>query len=300
MIHGSTGEAGLMWAALKKCKDHFGSLALLMLFQLLLRLIALAPAVLGFAGVGEGVISGWLYYAMSMLMYVLLVMPFRFHAGQWLRYFAGEGLEKPDWKIPYGAWLVKGLLRLVRGLPWGIPVFAVMGYLVIGSAVLPYNRMWQPVQNLSLIFGMEPTLLNGIVAGTPLLLLMILIFCFGWMADLPAEYRIPGDGRWHGAARMKNAGRLLKNFCVNTLLFLPALAGMLAVIIPYIFGNVDFSGSVLKTIRDMTNLMDQPLPLEIAGMLAGILLLVYMPLCALRKMRNALLTDRMLGGRHAA
>lgn len=290
-------QLSLMKKALNRCKMHAGPLSALMLCQLLIRLIALAPAVIGFTGAGGEGIPGWVYYSLSILFYVFLVMPSRFFAGQWLRYFAGDTV-KAALKIPYGRWLGKGLIRLAKGLPWGIPVFAVLGYLVIGSAVLPYNQMWRPVQNLALIFGMEATLLGGVIAALPMLLLMILLFCFGWLLDMPVEYRLEGqDPIWERKGRM---GILIKNFCVNTLLFLPALAGILAVMIPYILSNVDFSGNLLKTIRDMTKLMDAPLPMGIMGAIAGIFLLLYLPLCVVRKMRNALLSDDLLGGENAA
>ena len=296
MIHHAQAQQGLMKRALRACRAHAASLSLLMLCQMLIRLIALTPVGLGIVGVGEGIIPGWVYYVLSIILYVFLVIPARFLAGERLRRFAGCNRQSEK-QAAYGHLLVKGLIRLAKGLPWGIPVFGVLGYLVIGSAVLPYNQMWQPVQNLALIFGMKATLLGGVIAALPMLLMMILLFCFGWLLNLPMEYHLEGqDPKWEQKGKL---GVMVKNFCVNTLLFLPALVGVLIVIIPYILGNVDFTGSVLKTIRDMTKLMDQPLPMGILGALFGIFLLLYLPLCTVRKMRNALLSDDLLGGKNA-
>lgn len=291
---------GLMSAAISGIKKHPGQLIRVLLCQLLLRFLALTPALLGILGAGGGSIPPILFYALTVLLYVLLVMPFRFRAGVQLRLLAADGGKKADMELCYFRWLKLGLIRLLRGLPFGIPVFAVLGYLVIGSKVLPYNQMWRPVQNLALIFGMEPTLLYGILAGIPIFLLLVLLSCLGWLRDMPSEYRLPCDQPWNRSKRKEARGSMLKNFGVNTLLFLPALLGACGVIIPYIFSNVNFSGSVLMTIRDMTNLMDQPVPAGLLMLLIGDFLILYLPLCALRKMRNAALTEKLLGGHHAA
>ena len=269
---------------------------MLMASQLLLRIIALAPAAFGILGAAKEIIPGWAFFILSLCLYIFLVMPFRFYAGKRFRYFIADDPNGFEGKITYGRWLKKGLIRLGRGLPWGIPFFAVLGYLIIGSAVLPYNTMWQPVMNLAPIFGMEATLLNGIISGIPIVILFILLFCFGWLLDMPVEYGI----RWKYAAAKREMGRLLGNFAVNTLLFLPALAAFCMIGVPYVMGQLDFSGSVLKTIRSFNVLMETPVPPAILISLGAVFLFLYLPLCTLRKMRNAALTDKMAEEYHAA
>jgi len=276
-----------------------GRLTSLMLEQLLLRLLAIFPVLLSLRGVAQGV-SGWICLGLTLLIYAFLVMPMRFYAGQKMGRMLHPGLPA-DFGFSYLRCLKKGLIRLGMGLPFGIPFLAAMGYLAIGPSVLPMNDMWQPIQNLALIVGMEPKLINGGMVGLVLLVLMILLFCVGWLMNMPAEY-LPLSGKqpWHGGMRKGKIGRLLVHFGVNVLLFLPALAGICLTVIPYILQNVDFFGSVLKTVRGVTMLAEQPLPLWLPLSLAAIFLVLYLPLCALRKMRNACLSAALWEEEYAA
>lgn len=260
-------------------------------FQLLLRVLALFPALLALRGIGPAYVG----YGVSALLYVLGVFPFRFSAGQALLCAVKKEKAPPVSFSLYGPWLKKGLRRLLLGLPFGLPLYLIAAYLVIGSQTLPYNEMWQPVQNLALIFGGEPTLLGGMLAALPFLMLMVLLFSLGWLANMPLDF-----GDWQLRRLPRYAGRLIKNFAVNTLLFLPAPVGALALLLPYVFGQVDFSGSLLKTIRGMQQLVKAPLPPALLCALAGLFVLVYLPLCILRKGRNARLANEIVGGGHAA
>lgn len=304
-------------AARRACAAHGGGLTLLMLGQALLRIAALAPAYLCIRG-NEGVLElpfsppVWAGWAATAVIYLLAVFPARFWAGERLRYYSAPRQPKPEGGGAYGAFLRCGLLRCLRGLTWGLPFCTGVGLFLYGMEYLPYNTLGQIVQKFAGILGGEGTLLRGLMVIAGLLALFLLLFLWGWRRDVPMEYlparRLGAAGvcRFAEKARLRGRGEWAKNSLWNLLLFLPTVIGCVAVLLPYARAGVRVMSNPLLTLKSVLSLIRQPLPpAQLAG-LAGVLLVLYLPLCALRKMRCAVLTRRLTrewngqGGGHAA
>ena len=287
-------------AAWRACKAHGGALAGQALLQVLLRALALAPLFLLPLLQKEGapLLPDWASYAATGCIYALAVIPLRFFAGERLRFYSAPNLPFPRGGRPYAAWLKAGLMRYARGILWGLPFLGAIGYLVIGQKTLPFNTMWQPVQALGRLIG-EASLKNGLPVAGALMVLLGLLFAYGWWRDLPMEYlpaRHLGARKtlWHAkAARKRGRKTLMKNAGANALLSLPALIGWGAVLVPYVTENVRFSGNPQIMIAGFTRLLKAPLPAERVYGLLAVFIVLYLPLCILRKMRNAVAVRRL-------
>ena len=302
-------SATVSQAAWRGCKKHGGKLLALMLGQALLRALALLP--LFFSDRLESV-PAWAPFAASALMYLLLVLPLRFFAGERLRYYSAPRLNSPRGGKPWANWMAAGLVRCARGMAWGLPFLFCVGYFIYGMKYLPFNKMWQPVQNLAQLVGQEPSLITGMIIAGIATVIFAVIFAWGWRRDLPMEYlpvRHLGPGkacRVSAQARKKGKRLLLRTTAVNFLLSLPALVGCAAVLAPYIGEHVFFSGNPQIVLGSLKQLMKTPLPMEQWVELLLVFLLLYLPFLILRKMRNAVAVRRLTrelndaGGGHAA
>ena len=312
-----TGEKGetrvpVGRAAWRACGAHGGAVAGLMLGQLLLRAAAFAPAYLfgrlEADSLAEapawlrglwGALPAWTGWALTGLIFLLAVFPLRFWAGERLRYYSAP--HQPLWKGggAYAAWLRAGLLRCGRGLIWGLPFCAGLLFFLYGMEYLPFTELGQIMQKFAQAVGGEPSVAKGLGVFAGITALFLLLFLWGWRRDMPMEY-LParslgamGTCRLAAKARLRGKGQLLSNTLWNVLLFLPALAGWAVVLLPYVREEVRIASNPLWTIQGIMTLLKQPLPAAQLGGLMAVLLLLYLPLCALRKMRNAVLTRRL-------
>ena len=147
---------------------------------------------------------------------------------------------------------------------------------------------------------MELTLsLPYILLGFALLLIFGMIFALGWWRDLPMEY-LParrlgswGVNQYAQKVRARAQGKMAHNMLGNMLLSLPAMIGALAVIVPYILDHIRITGNKLMLLQGILRVIKSPLPGMQIILLALVFLLLYLPCCALRKMRNAVLVRRL-------
>lgn len=279
---------------------HPGEIASMAAAQILLRAAALLPLALQALWTGGSAVPGGVWIALSLLLYVLLVIPFRFRAGEVLRRCSAPRLKAPRGGKPYANWLRTGLSRWGRGLLWGLPFLLCMGYFVYGWANLPFNTMWMPVLALTL---------PGTAA---LILLFALLFVYGWWRDLPVEYLPARHLGVHKTlffsrrARKTGGKMLIRNALVNALLSLPAAVGVGAVMIPYVRDSLPAVKEIRWIITGILQLLRTPLPQRVLIRLLAVYLALYLPLCLLRKMRNAVVVRRLtrevndLGDEHAA
>lgn len=299
-------------AAYRACKTHAGAVTGLMLSQLLLRAAALAPVYffsrLEEDSLAEGPVWAaqlfaglpvWMGWALTGLIFLLAVLPLRFWAGERLRYASAPHQVRWQGTGAYAAWLRTGLLRFLRGLIWGLPFCAGLFLFLYGMEYLPFTELGQIMQKFALLLGGELSTVKGLMVFAGLLVLFLIIFLLGWRRDMPMEYlparRLGAAGtcRFAAKARRRGRGQLLKNTLWNILLSLPALAGCAAVLLPYAQAEVRVASNPLLTVKSVLNLLKQPLPMAQLGALIAVLLLLYLPFCALRKMRNAVLTRRL-------
>lgn len=241
----------------------------------------------------------WTGWVLTGLIFLAAVFPLRFWAGERLRFYSAP--HQPLWNggRAYAAWLRAGLLRCGRGLVWGLPFCAGLLFFLYGMEYLPFPELGQIMQKFAQILGSEPTVAKGLLVFAGLMALCLLLFLWGWRRDMPMEY-LPARSlgavntcRLAARVRRRGKGRLFCNTLWNILLSLPALVGWAAVLLPYVRQEVRLTSNPLWTIKGIMTLMKQPLPAEQLGGIIAVLLLLYLPLCALRKMRNAVLTRRL-------
>jgi len=281
-------------------------------FQGMIRLAALSPVCLYFAGVQLGEAPAEIWLALAMLLYVLLVFPFRFYAGEGLSFVAGGLAEKPPRAVPYGAWLRHGLARQFRGLIWGIPFLAGAGYFIFGMKYMSFTQMWQPIQQLGLLLFNRASMQEGMLTAGILMALFLVLFIFGWRRDMAMEYlNVRGRSVGQTLKKMRRLrsckrGKQALHFLVNFLLTLPAICGFAGVLVPYLKNNVYFSSNLQITLRSLTKLLETPLPADLMLRLFAVLMIWYLPLCVVRKLLNARLVKKLgescsqEGEKHAA
>ena len=292
------GKVTVGQAAWRGICAHPGRIAAMAAEQMLLRLAALLPVAA--QALFPGRLPAWPGMAASALLYAFLVIPLRFRAGETLRFCSSPRQREPRGGRPYVNWLKTGLIRWGWGLLWGLPLLLCVGYFVYGWSNLPFNTMWMPVLALTL------------PGAGALLVFFLLLFAYGWWRGMPTEYlpaRHLGPGKtafFRRRVRVMGRKTLLKNAGVNALLTLPALAGFVGVLIPYVKSGLPPSSNMQLIISGALRLLRTPLPAAQARQLLAVFLLLYLPLCVLRKMRCAVIVRRLsrevsdLGDGHAA
>ena len=178
--------------------------------------------------------------------------------------------------------------------------------------------MWKPVMNLATLLGQEPDLMLGLAIVFLILLVLGLIFAYGWWRNEMLDYlpirsmELDRCFRWAGRMRRHHRREVLKNTLINILLTLPAVVLILIVFIAYVRSKIDMSRGMLyffaKLPQLLFDLLDKfialqnPFPQKYMFLLGAILALVYLPLCVFRKMRIAALAGRLMksaaSGRH--
>lgn len=300
-------KTGRAWQAFRA---HPGVIIRQTLLQLLLRAAGMGALLAGLRGAFSPEIPSALWYVLAGMIYVFAVIPLRFWAGEVFRACCDAGdnaigvLRMPG--RPYGVWLRAGLMRIGRGLLWGMPFITGLALFLYGMEYLPFNQLGRIVKGFSLPF-LEPTTLRGMLTIGFLLLAFLLLFAFGWQRDLTMEYldvRTLGAGKAlqrTAALRRAMQGRLGRHTAGQLLLMLPGIAGIAAALLPYAASRLSGGGDILTVLSRLLRLMKQPLPAAQIGHLAVALLLFYVPFCITRKLRNAALTAALdEGAEHAA
>ncbi len=300
------------WKGFTKNTDAVLTVAIM---QVLVRAVALSP--LALFSMAEEKLPKWLCWAAAAVLYLFLVMPLRCWGGEKLRrvFYTHHRNEKS--KSAYSKWLKAELLRILRGLFWGLPFLLWLGYCLhyyITNKALQeiqgFNAMWVPVMNLAGLLGHEPDLMLGIAVVFIILLVFGLIFAYGWWRNEMLEY-LPTRSlelgrcfRWAGRIRRHHRGEVVKNTMVNILLTLPAIVGFLAVFALSISGRIDLSRGLLYFFAKLPQLLfdmldslialRSPIPQNHLLLLIAVLAVVYLPLCLLRKMRIAALAGKLM------
>ena len=287
-------------------------IALLMLNQVLLRVVSLLPLIFFVNKISFAFFPAWAWLILTGLIHLFAVIPMRFYAGEKFRQYSGSNPVPASGKIPYGVWLRCGLLRCGRGLLWGLPFLVGIILFLYGMEYLPFNTLGGSIQQFATLLGREPSLNEGLAVVFALLVIFGVIFALGWWRDLPMEYlpaRILGSrgvNQYAQKVRARAQGMMAKNMLQNMLLSLPAMIGALAVILPYILDNIRVTSNKLMLLQGILRVIKSPLPGMQILLLVLVFLILYLPCCALRKMRNAVLVRRLSqelneqGGGHAA
>ncbi|MBR6187074.1 MAG: hypothetical protein IKQ41_12550 [Clostridia bacterium] len=279
-----------VWRALRKRFDEITTVGFVLV---LIRVAMLSPLLLTQMPIGLRLI-------VLCSVYIALVMPLRYWGREKIRRIFYTRNQPSRAKQPYTRWMHCGLLRLGRGLLWGLPFLAGLGYILIGKSTLPYNEMWEPFRPLARLIGKEPDTATGILVGLALLCVFALLFAYGWWRDLPFEFLpVRSLGRkhtlhWSRRIMKKYRGRVIRATLFNILLCLPALIGYGAILVPYVMKNVNFSLSKDLVLNLTLRLLKTPLPAAQLWALGAVTLALYLPLCGIRKMRLAALIARLM------
>ncbi len=282
--------------ARKGIRRSFDEISTVAIVQILLRLAALAPMLL--SKMLGGKLPDELAIAGCVVIYIFAVIPMRFWARQKMRrvYYSRSAHSRK--KNVYSTWLKTGLLRYLRGILWGLPFLACMGYFTIARKILDVHTFNIPIHWLIERLNGKATLAYLIIAGV--LLLFALLFAYGWWRDLPFEYlpvRSIGTKKtlhWSRRILKKHRGEMRKNTFVNALLSIPAWVGFAAVLALYAMKSVNFSLNIELVLRQLLKLLNEKVPQVVLLELLAVFAVLYLPLCVYRKSRNAALMGRLI------
>ena len=233
----------------------------------------------------------------AVLIYVFAVIPMRCLNRESLRrayYSRGHSTMES----PYLKWLLTGLVRHVRGWVWGLPFLGAAGYCVYYVAAnydnenLPVKAMWGPVQNFPTLLGMPSSLIGGIAMVGVVLLLLGLLFAYGWRKDMAVEYlpvrsmEMSKVFRWARRMHRHHGPEMRKCTFINFLLWLPGALGLFAVAATELLDGVDISGPMAMS-GSLGDLIRNGVSSRFLILTGAVFFLVYVPLCVYRKVRIA-------------
>ena len=286
-------------------KRHLDEVLTIAMVWLIIRLAVLSPLLL--PRLSNGRLPTWISLALAVGLYIMLALPLRFWSREKMRriYFTRNAADNR--RNPYQKWLGAGLVRHLRGILWGLPFLACMFYLFVCRKFMDVKTFEAPIHWLAMVLaGKSPddtgagnmSLALLVIAG--MIGLLGLLFAYGWWRDLPVEYMpvrsIGAQKSFHWSRRIrKKYGRELRaGAAVNILLCVPAVAGVLGVMVPYVAKNVDLSLSRDIVLSLVLRLLRKPLPRLQLLELAGVFAVLYAPLCVIRKARNAAMIGQLM------
>ena len=289
-------------------RRHFDEISRAVYIQLLVHAAIVAPQV--FCESVGGKLPDILAVGASLAIIIFILIPLRFYTRQTVRrvYYRHSGHTKREEGV-YTKWLTTGLLRYFRGSLWGLPFIACVVYFTVFRTILDATTFELPIHWLAMQLAGNPengtgnvNLAMGIIAAV--VALFGLLFAYGWWRDLPFEYlpvRSIGARntlRWSRRILKNNRKEMFGNVCVNFMLSLPAIVGFGAVLGMYAIKNVNFSYGITVTVTQVRKLFTQPVPQMVLLELLVVFAVLYLPLCILRKCRNAAMMGRLLRHTH--
>ena len=263
------------------------------LLQILLRVVALAPIGAALAGLtcpifGEKTML--VAALMTAVLYLFMVMPLRYLATQ--QVWKKQGCKGAS----YGTMLTAALRRVAVGLLWGLPFIASLGLWVYA-----FNGMDMPT-----FFSILTTLGSwvggrfdaGIILWVGGIAVFGLLFAVGWWYNMPKDYANLSLGtkkafRQAGRMRAKKGFAYVKNAIVNMILTVPSLVLLMAIVGMHYVGSIKLSMGAMAAAQQLMTVITKPLPADTMMYLALALLFVHVPLCVIRKVRNAVLTCKL-------
>lgn len=283
------------WNGLRK---HFDGISTVAIVTIALRAAAFLPLLLCVDFGGK--LPLWMGVAAGVAIYIFGAIPMRFWGREKMRrMFYSRHLNHRK-KNVYEKWLKTGLVRYLRGIVWGLPFLAGAVYFTVFRAILDVQTFWMPLRPLAVLVGRQPDTSTGFLVAMGLMVLFGLMFAYGWWRDLPVEY-LPARSletektfHWSRRIRKNHKKEMRRNTIVNFFLSLPAVIGVGAVLVPYVRSHVDFSLSSDMVMNQLLRLRRTPPSTKELMMLAGVILLLYVPFWVFRKTRNAALMGRLM------
>lgn len=287
-------------AACRALRRHALPLAGIFLAHAALRALALAPLYLWQQEAELGPLLGARWALISAAAYLFAVFPLRAWTGERLRFYSAPRVPRPQ-RTPYWKYFSRQLLRFARGLMWCAPFLMLLGVFLYAMNNVPLTTVRDYVKRLAAlgaVFGAEASVNLGVAIYFALTVFFGLIAAFGWWRDMPMDYLpvaplgLRAAGRYAAKTRLRSRGDMAKNLLANALLSLPALLGAAAALLPYLREKLNVSDR-LTMLQAALQLFKRPLPGRECLLLAAAFLALYLPLCALRKLRSATLVRRL-------
>lgn len=310
-----------VWRCLSR---HSGDVVTIAFTQCAIRLLVIGAAI-GLPYLSEGAVPLPVSFGLALVMYIFLWIPMRNQGGEKLRrLFFTRNLHSTN-RIPYQEWLQTGLLRYFRGLMWGVPLIALLVFVPYWFERQVMNgedaiKHLQTIQQWSGLIGRESSLTAGLAVAAGIVLLaaglLALLFAYGWWRDMPVEYlpsRSMGPGKtisWARHIRRYHLRELIPHALINMALCIPGVLSVGFVFYRYMIyvkinlGDFiqDMQGasalSFTAILKDEWHGLPMPTNNQLL-LLAVVLLVIWLPLCVFRKMRNASLIADMMKKEHS-
>lgn len=269
----------------KAYAESLPAIVLQLFLQILLRAVAFSPMIItGITGrfflvMGDHVMA--VAFLASLPLYLLIVMPFRYHFFAKMALYLGYARE--DSVSGYGKWLKAGLWRLLRALPFLLPFIA---YMIL---YYYYMRIADLTQLPLLILQLGALVGGSFSEGTAILVIIgmaaFLIAFLGWRRSLlfecqpVAETGIASSWR-RSRMRRAHAGYVSR---MNFLLCLPGLIAIGAVMAINL--SQDLSGSIFEKLFSLLSaILNVKFPPATYYQLLIALIIFYLPPLPLRKL----------------
>lgn len=294
-------------AASRACLGNLPQMLGFVLFQLALRAVALTPFVLSAAGLNPLGFPPMHATSLSLLacfpLYLILVLPFRFHAGALLvKYTCVSDRRVRISLASYFRWLAAGLMKAMAILPYMLPLAAFLGAFYYFWNMVGFNVSGTLIKDMGAAVG------GGYKAGIAVVSLLfafcLLLALFGWRRHLPLEFQPVAEvglrrawARARSVRRGRGAG-LARVTLINALICLPALAAAAAVLEIYVSGML--IGDPRRDLRLLLTLLTTfRFPASVVLGLSAILVLLYLPFVCIRKAALACAIERATGDRNS-
>lgn len=278
-------------AAFSACLKYVARLAGLLVLNLVVRGIALLPLILMLTGRNifrfPSVHAIPLSLAASLPLYALIVMPFRFFTRSTLTWVTGWRETAPVFTAGnFLRWLSAGLLRLLRALPFLLPLMALTVAFYVYWTMAGFNEFGLIINDIGALIG------GDYVHGMALIALAFVLFTilavWGWRRDLPFAFQavdtdgIPAALARSRAVRTRRFSGLGRTTFINFLITLPAVAAAAYFIQDYLrnlmVGDLQWDLSTL-----LTTLTTFAFPQEVYVRIGLALLVLYLPFVLFRK-----------------
>ena len=264
-------SSGYHRAAARASLRHAGGYVATTIIQLLLRAVALAPFLYAlitkqFFGVPQAHAP-----AVALLccipLYLLLVLPFRFQVGGLVSQWLGARVETGS----YGEWFRRGILWILRTLPWLLPLLVYMGayhYVMNTDGTILFSLFI----NAGAVIGGDSV--YGVILLAALFVLCVVLAAWGWHRNMPRFYLPQGHGL---KPRPATAGVT----AINLLITLVPLAISIAILSVSIVARM--SGDMVADALTLLSATDFDFPPQDLWTVAAVLVLLYLPFVLWRK-----------------
>lgn len=263
--------------------------------QLLVRIIVLAPVIAWYLYDLPGKL--WHYALATAVLIILLLFPMRFKAGYTLSRFTRIGDNSRSQRVaPYSRLIIAGIIRLVCGLLWGIPLYLLLYRMYQYLFVLPATQFGRDFTAMGAFFAAGADSTRQMLLGTYIffgsIFLALLAILYGWWRGVSFDFQMIGNitlGRaLSNARRARRMARrqLWKNAVVHMLLCLPAI--IVPLLIPYLKLRPMLSGYAMQDLQLIFFFLSSGMLSDGTLILSAVSFLVlYLPFLPYRKLRNA-------------